>query len=96
MHLDVDVPKDLEPYISTGEFPWIKCFKTIKETTELIKSEGFEILESAYAPDAGDWWDAYAKYDPFCKAGKYNDREILKIDNGRWASFGYVICRKPE
>ena len=91
MHLDVPVPSDLRPYISKDEYPWIDCFRNLKETTELVQSAGFEISESEYAPDARQWWLSFAQHDPFCKEEPEKDPKTLEIDGGRWASFGYVI-----
>ncbi|MDD2835038.1 MAG: methyltransferase domain-containing protein [Methanothrix sp.] len=94
MHLDIKLPLDLEPYVSQGDYPWKECFRSIPETTQLVRSAGFEIIEADYAPDARQWWMAYAMHDPFCKQNPGEDPKTLEIDGGRWTSFGYVICRK--
>lgn len=96
MHLDVPLPKDLEPYVSHGDFPWKECFRDIKSTTADIERAGFDILESGYAPDAWSWWMQFAKHDPFCKEDPEGDPKTLEVDNGRWTSFGYVIAQKAE
>lgn len=94
MHLDGEVPSDLEPYISQGEYSWKKCFQNLRETTELVCAAGFEIAEANYAPDARQWWTEFALHDPFCKQNPLGDRRTLEVDNGRWTSFGYVIGRR--
>jgi cyclopropane fatty-acyl-phospholipid synthase-like methyltransferase len=96
MHHDISIPDDLLPYISKGEYPWKDCFRSLKATLEEILSVGFEILESGYAPDAQLWWNEFAEHDPFAKLDPQGDPATLKIDNGRWTSFGYVICSKPD
>jgi cyclopropane fatty-acyl-phospholipid synthase-like methyltransferase len=94
MHLDVPIPTDLEPYVSQGDYPWKDCFRSLKETRELMESTGFDIEEAEYAPDARQWWLSFAEHDPFCKINPHEDPKTLEIDNGRWTSFGYIICRK--
>ena len=84
MHLDTNIPEDLKPYVTKGEYPWSECFRSLDETVEVIKSVGFEIVECGYADDAR----------PFSKADPNGDAETLKVDNGRWTSFGYIICTK--
>jgi cyclopropane fatty-acyl-phospholipid synthase-like methyltransferase len=96
MHLDVEIPQDLEPYVSHGEYSWKECFRSLRETTEIVGSAGFEIREAAYAPDARQWWMAYASHDPFCKQNPEEDPRTLAVDDGRWTSFGYIISTKPE
>jgi len=95
MHLDVEIPPDLEPYVSKGEYSWKKCFRSLRETSELVSLAGFEITESGYAPDAHQWWMSYARHDPFCKQSPEEDPKTLEVDRGRWTSFGYIISRKP-
>ncbi|MGB2799717.1 MAG: methyltransferase domain-containing protein [Dehalococcoidia bacterium] len=95
MHLDVELPSDLEPYVSQEEYPWKECFRSLRETTGLVRSAGFEIIEAEYAPDARQWWIAYAMHDPFCKEDPEGDPKTLEIDGGRWTSFGYIISKKP-
>jgi cyclopropane fatty-acyl-phospholipid synthase-like methyltransferase len=94
MHLDVELPADLEPYVSQGDYPWTACFRTLHETTQVVKEAGFEVVEADYAPDARAWWMTYARHDPFCKKKPEEDPRTLEVDAGRWTSFGYVIGRK--
>ena len=96
MHLDVKIPSDLEPYVSQGEYSWKACFRSLQETTELVSSAGFEIIEADYAPDARQWWMAFAEHDPFCKQKPEEDPKTLEVDGGRWTSFGYLIVKKPD
>ena len=95
MHLEVELPADLEPYVSQPEYPWKECFRSISQTTSPISRAGFEILEADYAPDAASWWREYAIHDPFCKQKPEEDPRAIEADGGRWLSFGYVIARKP-
>ncbi len=95
MHLDVEIPSDLEPYVSQGDYPWRECFRGLPETKELVGSAGFDIVEAAHASHARQWWMDFAKHDPFCKQTPEEDPKTLEVDNGRWTSFGYVIARKP-
>ena len=95
MHLDVEIPEDLDPYISQDEYSWKACFRSLKHTVECLREAGFDILEANYAPDARQWWLDYAKHDPFCIQDPDGDPLTLKIDNGRWTSFGYIIAQKP-
>ncbi len=94
MHLETDLPQDLEPYVSQDEFPWKECFRDIGSTVADVERAGFLIRESGYAPDAWTWWTEYAAHDPFCKNNPDDDPKTLAIDNGRWTSFGYVIAQK--
>ena len=94
MHLEAEIPTDLLPYVSQGEYSWKECFRSLNETREVVRSAGFEILEAEYAPDSQDWWMQYAKHDPFCKQTPDEDPKTLQIDNGRWTSFGYIIGKK--
>jgi len=94
MHLEVDLPEDLIPYISQKDDPWKDCFKSLPETVNAVEETGFRIIEADYAPDAHLWWDEYACYDPFCIENPDEDPLTLKVDNGRWTSFGYVIAYK--
>ncbi len=94
MHLGISIPPDLEPYVSQSEYPWKECFRSLDETSELIRSAGFDIIEAGYAPDSWRWWMAYARHDPFCKENPDEDPKTLEVDGGRWTSFGYIICRK--
>ena len=92
MHLNVEIPPDLAPYIQQS---WKKCFRSLEETLIPVKTAGFEIIEAEYAPDAQEWWMSFASHDPFCKKDPDREPKTLEIDNGRWISYGYVICRKP-
>lgn len=94
MHLEKELPKDLIPYVSQFEDPWKDCFSSISKTKEFVIKAGFEVVEADYAPDAKLWWDEYAKFDPFCIKDPKGDPMTLKVDNGRWVSFGYVIAKK--
>ncbi len=94
MHLDVPIPADLLPYVSEDEYPWIECFRSLRETVEQVKDAGFNVLESEYAPDAREWWLSFARHDPFCKEEPGKDPRTLEVDGGRWASFGYIIAVK--
>ena len=96
MHLNVPIPEDLEQHVSKGEYPWKECFRSLKETTELVKSVGFTIVESDYAPDARKWWMDFAMHDPFSKKDPEGDMKTLEVDNGRWVNFGYIICKKTD
>jgi SAM-dependent methyltransferase len=84
MHREVELPPDLEPYLSQPEYPWKECFRGISQTAE-----------AAYAPDAELWWREYAAHDPFCKNKPEEDPKAIEVDGGRWLSFGYVIAQKP-
>jgi len=94
MHLDVPIPIDLEPYVSKGDYPWKECFRSLKETRDLIESAGFKINEAEYATDARQWWLSFAEHDPFCKKNPEEDPKTLEVDAGRWTSFGYIISTK--
>ncbi|MDI6644181.1 MAG: hypothetical protein QME14_03915 [Methanobacteriaceae archaeon] len=72
--------------------PWKDCFKSLPETVNAVEETGFRIIEADYAPDAQLWWHEYACYDSFCIANPDEDPLTLKVDNGRWTSFGYVIA----
>ena len=96
MHLEVELPADLEPFMSQPEFPWKECFRSISRTVESVERAGFSILEAAYAPDAGLWWREYAAHDPFCREKPGEDPAAIAADGGRWLSFGYVIAEKLD
>jgi len=96
MHLDVELPADLEPYVSQDEFPWKECFRDLQSTVADVEEAGFEILEAGYAPDAWSWWMEFAQHDPFCIEEPEDDPQTLRVDNGRWTSFGYIIAKKPK
>ncbi len=95
MHLEVELPADLEPYVSQPEYPWKECFRSISQTVQAIEQAGFGIVQADYAPDANLWWREYAAHDPFCKEKPEEDPKAIEVDDGRWVSFGYVIARKP-
>ncbi|WP_022851715.1 SAM-dependent methyltransferase [Limisalsivibrio acetivorans] len=94
MHYDVEIPEDLLPYVSSGEYPWKDCFRSLEETKAEIEDAGFEVLESGYPADATEWWQEFVRYDPFEKNNPEGDAKTLEVDNGRWTSFGYLICKK--
>ena len=94
MHLDVEPAPLILDLIQQGEEDWTKFFVTVGETVSVIKSVGFEIIESGYVPDAHSWWLEYATYDPFCRRDPGGEAMTIKMDAGRWLSFGYVIAKK--
>lgn len=96
MHLETELPEDLIPFVSQPEDPWKDCFNSLSETIKAVTKAGFQIIEADYAPDAKLWWDEYARFDPFCRQKPEGDPMTLKIDNGRWVSFGYVIAEKRK
>lgn len=94
MHLDVDIPSDLNIYTSgssAGPDGWAKCFATVDETREAFHATGFEIVETGYAPDSWTWWDEFSKFG--CGG---SESDIIQQDGGRWISYGYVIAKKPD
>ncbi len=93
MHLDASIPDDLAPLIP---MEWRCCFVTLKSSTAAFQDVGFEILEAKYAQDSYLWWGEYAFYDPFCQADPEGEPKTIRVDRGRWLSYGYVISRKPE
>jgi cyclopropane fatty-acyl-phospholipid synthase-like methyltransferase len=94
MHLEVELPPDLEPYVSQPEFPWKECFRGIGETRQAVEKAGFEIIEAGYAPEAKRWWREFAAHDPFARQKPQEDPKAIEVDGGRWVSFGYVIAKK--
>ncbi|WP_228046578.1 hypothetical protein [Saccharopolyspora montiporae] len=56
---------------------------------------GFDVVHAEHPADAAAWWDEFARHDPFAKADPDGDPTTLRIDAGRWTSFGVVIARKP-
>ncbi|MEE2056586.1 SAM-dependent methyltransferase [Rhodococcus artemisiae] len=96
MHLEVPLPDDLRPYVTRGEFSWAECFSDLTSTVAHVAAAGFEIVHAEYAPDATEWWDEFARHDPFAKADPDGDPTTLRVDAGRWTSFGIVIARKPS
>ena len=95
MHLEVELPPDLEPYVSQDPYPWKECFRALSQTTAALSEAGLMVLEADYAPDARAWWLQYAEHDPFCRAKPEEDPKAIEVDDGRWLSFGYVIAQKP-
>ena len=93
MHLDVLIPNDLAPLIPKE---WICCFTTLETTVNAFVSVGFEIVDAGYADDAHSWWQEYARHDPFSQVNPNGEATTIKVDGGRWLSFGYVIGKKPE
>ncbi|MBN1343806.1 MAG: class I SAM-dependent methyltransferase [Phycisphaerae bacterium] len=96
MHLEVDIPPDLLSLVTRGEPSWADCFATLDQTLDAFRSVGFEIVEADYAPDARLWWEEYARYDADGRPGDDPDSEAIRVDAGRWLSFGYVIARKAS
>jgi cyclopropane fatty-acyl-phospholipid synthase-like methyltransferase len=94
MHLEVELPADLEPYVSQPEYPWKECFRSLNQTVAAVESAGFTVLEADYAPDAHQWWREFAAHDPFCRANPDEDPRAIEVDAGRWVSLGYVIALK--
>ncbi|NLU84660.1 methyltransferase domain-containing protein [Rhodococcus sp. HNM0569] len=94
MHLDVPLPDDLRPYVTRGEFSWADCFSDLGSTVAAVAAAGFDIVQAEYATDATDWWDEFARHDPFAKADPEGDPATLRVDAGRWTSFGVVVARK--
>lgn len=95
MHLDVPIPEDLLPYVTRGEFSWAECFADLDSTVKEVAEAGFEITHAEYAADATQWWDEFARHDPFAKADPEGDPATLRVDAGRWTSFGVIVARKP-
>ncbi|UED87387.1 SAM-dependent methyltransferase [Streptomyces profundus] len=96
MHLEVPIPDDLRPYVTRGDFSWAECFSDLTSTVAQVSKAGFEIVHAEYAADATAWWDEFARHDPFAKADPDGDPTTLRVDAGRWTSFGIVIARKPD
>jgi len=95
VHYDVPLPEDLAAVMPPGEASWAGCFSTLDAAREAVQSQGFEILEAGHCPDARVWWEEFGRYDPFCKADPDGEPRAIRVDGGRWLSFGYVIARKP-
>jgi cyclopropane fatty-acyl-phospholipid synthase-like methyltransferase len=93
MHFDTPIPDDLAPLIP---MEWRCCYVPLETTRAAFLEVGFEILDSNYARDAYIWWGEYAHYDPFCKADPDGEPTTIRVDRGRWLSYGYIIARKPE
>lgn len=95
MHRDVEIPKEILPYVTKGDMPapWTECFRTLEATVDVLKSVGFTIIKAEEAPDAQLWWEEFAKYDSHASA-KGGDAEVIEKDKGRWLTFGYVIAKK--
>ncbi len=99
MHTDIDIPEELDPIISHSNdcVPWKEAFESLATTENYLKKAEFDIIESGYAEDAFSWWKEYIKYDPDCiKNPDHEDIKAINIDNGRWVSFGFVICQKKK
>lgn len=95
MHPEVPLPDDMYPYMSRGELSWAECFSDLSSTTAHIATVGLETIRAEYAADVSSWWDEFARHDPFAKADPDGDPTTLRVDAGRWTSFGIVIARKP-
>jgi cyclopropane fatty-acyl-phospholipid synthase-like methyltransferase len=94
MHFDVEIPEEIESFVTKGEISFEKCFATIEETKNAVELAGFNNIEADYAEDAKTWWEEYAKYDPFCNSVDDEEKKTIEADRGRWLSFGYVIAKK--
>lgn len=98
MHHNVPIDPKLDPIISKSKdcVPWKEAFVSLETSVDYLVQAGFDIIESGYAEDSWKWWQQYVQYDPECiKNPDHEDINALKIDQGRWVSFGYVICKKP-
>lgn len=89
MHFDVPIPDDLAEYVKRNK--WGECFATIEETKQAVLDAGFTILEAGYCEEADRWWQEFAAFEPGCDP---NDVAVIKKNNERWLSFGYVIAVK--
>ena len=94
MHHDRPIPEELLPLVSQ-KFGFKDCFRGLDHTTSAVEAAGFEVIESALAPDADHWWQTFVAHDPFCREPSDENREILALDDGRWVTFGYVVARRP-
>jgi cyclopropane fatty-acyl-phospholipid synthase-like methyltransferase len=99
-HLDVEIPSDLAPIYTQGKGDgvegWGQCFATVQETVDAFRATGFEVIQAGYAPDAWRWWEEYCQYDPDCRSNPDDEAKVIRLDAGRWISFGYVIAKKPK
>jgi len=95
MHLDVPVPAEFKkPLKKNG---WGKCFATLEETKRAVTEAGFAIDEADTCGEAQAWWEEFAAYTSYCVENPANnDVSIIRGNNGRWLSFGYVIAKKPS
>ena len=91
MHFNVPVPDDLAHHIKSNQ--WEICFATIEETVDAIQRAGFTVIESGYCENADDWWNEFALYAPDYDAVE-SDVAVIRNNNNRWLSFGYVIATK--
>ena len=89
MHFDVPVPQDLAAHVRHNK--WEECFATIEETKQAVLEAGFTVLEADYCEDADEWWSEFAAYEPFCDP---DDIAVIRNNDKRWLSFGYVIAAK--
>lgn len=97
MHHDVPISDELDGIISRSKdcVPWKEAFETVETTVGYLQQAGFDIVASGYAEDSWKWWQQYVQYDPECiKNPTHEDIKALQIDQGKWVSFGYVICKK--
>lgn len=92
MHFDIPIPDDLAPYVKNNQ--WETCFATIEDTEEAVKQAGFSILQSGYCDEADNWWKEFSEYAPGYDAVD-DDNIVIRNNNNRWLSFGYVIAVKP-
>lgn len=91
MHFDVPVPDDLAVHVKNNK--WEQCFATIEETKRAVSQSGFKILESGYCDQADVWWNEFVTYAPAYDAVE-EDVFVIKNNDNRWLSFGYVIAVK--
>lgn len=92
MHFDVPVPDDLVPHVRNNL--WEACFATLAETEAAIQRAGFSVLASGYCEDADAWWNEFVTHAPAYDAVP-DDTFVIRNNNKRWLSFGYVIAVKP-
>ena len=86
MSYDVPILEKAAPHF--GKIGW--HYVTVEETVKSVIEAGFTILEADYNEEAKRWWQEYATY---C-TGDADEQKFIKIDNGQWLSFGYVIAKK--
>ena len=89
MHFDNPIPDDIADYIKNIGFD--KYFTTLEKTKKVVKEAGFSIIDSNYCEEANAWWKEYNEFDPFPDE---NESKLIKNDNNRWLSFGYIIANK--
>ena len=95
MHRGGPPPADLDPLVSEGPLPFKNALSTPQDTAQQFREAGFEIVDVGHAPDARAWWEEFADFDDECQRNPEGNPRMLKVDAGRWISFGYVIGRRP-